>query len=169
MSRRYWPGEDPTGRRLTLPSLGVISREVVGVVGDIKHSGLDTESGVQIYLPYLQQPWNFMSLVVRTQSDPGRMAGVVRHEITALDANQSAYDVKTMQQIVSESVSQPRLYTMLLGVFAAVAMILAAVGIYGVMNYSVTQRIHEIGIRMALGAQAADIFKYIADQGVLLA
>jgi putative ABC transport system permease protein len=96
------------------------------------------------------------------------MAGAVRHEITALDTNQSAYDVKTMQQVVSESVSQPRLYTLLLGVFAAVAMILAAVGIYGVMNYLVTQRIHEIGIRMALGAQSSHIFRMIVGQGMLL-
>jgi putative ABC transport system permease protein len=168
MARRHWPGEDPIGRRLTLPSLGGISREIVGVVGDIKHSGLDTESGAQMYLPYPQQPWNFMSLVVRAQSDPTKMAGAVRHEIAALDTNQSAYDVKTMQQVVSESVSQPRLYTLLLGVFAAVAMILAAVGIYGVMNYLVTQRIHEIGIRMALGAQASHIFKMIVGQGMLL-
>jgi putative ABC transport system permease protein len=168
MARRYWPGEDPIGRRMTLPSLGGISREIVGVVGDIKHSGLDTESGAQMYLPYPQQPWNFMSLVVRAQSDPTKMAGAVRHEIAALDTNQSAYDVKTMQQVVSESVSQPRLYTLLLGVFAAVAMILAAVGIYGVMNYLVTQRIHEIGIRMALGAQASHIFKMIVGQGMLL-
>jgi len=168
IARRYWPGDDPIGRHLTLPSLGGISREVVGVVGDIKHSGLETESGAQIYLPYQQQPWNFMSLVVRAQSNPSRMARVVLHEITALDANQSAYDVKTMQQVVNESVSQPRLYTLLLGVFAAVAMVLAAVGIYGVINYSVTQRIHEIGIRLALGAQARDIFRMIVGQGMLL-
>jgi putative ABC transport system permease protein len=169
IARRYWPGEDPIGRHLTLPSLGGLSREVVGVVGDIKHSGLDTESGAQVYLPYLQRPWNFMSLVVRAQSNPARMAEVVRHEIAVLDANQSAYDVKTMQQVVNESVSQPRLYTLLLGVFAAVAMILAAVGIYGVMNYLVTQRVHEIGIRMALGAQAMEIFKMIVGQGMSLA
>ncbi|MEK6299741.1 MAG: ABC transporter permease [Acidobacteriota bacterium] len=168
MARRYWPGEDPIGRRLTLPSLGGVSREIVGVVGDIKHLGLDTDSGSQMYLPYQQQSWNFMSLVVRTQSDPAKMAGPVRQEIAALDANQSAYDVKTMQQIVSESVSQPRLYTVLLGVFAVVAIILAAVGIYGVMNYLVAQRVHEIGIRIAIGAQASDIFRMIVGQGMLL-
>src|SRR6185436_9245188 len=75
MARRYWPGEDPIGRRLTLPSLGGVSREIVGVVGDIKHTGLDTDSGSQMYLPYRQQSWNFMSLVVRTQTDPTKLAG----------------------------------------------------------------------------------------------
>jgi len=169
MARRYWPGEDPIGRRLTLPSLGGVSREIVGVVGDVKHSGLDTEAGAQMYLPYQQQPWNFMSLVVRTQSDPVRLAAPVRQEIASLDANQSAYDVKTLEQVVSESVSQPRLYTILLGIFAVVAIVLAAVGIYGLMNYLVIQRIHEIGIRIAIGAQASDIFKMIVGQGMSFA
>ncbi|MEK6321746.1 MAG: ABC transporter permease [Acidobacteriota bacterium] len=132
MANRYWPGEDPIGKRLTIPSLGGVSREIAGVVADVKHSSLDTESGLEMYVSYRQKPYNFMALVVRATSDPTKMAGAVRSEILAVDSNQPVYDVKTMQQVVSESLSQSRLYTLLIAIFAALALILAAVGIYGV-------------------------------------
>jgi putative ABC transport system permease protein len=169
MANRYWQGEDPIGKRLTIPSAGGGSREVVGVVADVKHSSLDTESGVEMYVPFLQKPFKFMALVIRTSSDPLGSIGAVRNEILSVDKSQPVYDVKTLQQVVSDSVSQPRLYTLLLGIFAGLALTLAAVGIYGVMNYSVVQRKHEIGIRLALGAQRSNILKMVVGQGMLLA
>jgi putative ABC transport system permease protein len=169
LARKYWADQDAVGKRVTMPSLGRVSREIVGVVADVKHSSLDTESGAEIYVPYLQRPWSFMNLVVHTSSDPTNMIGAVRGEILSVDRNQSVYDVKTMEQVVSDSVSQPRLYTILLAVFASVALVLAAVGIYGVMNYSVTQRTHEIGIRLALGAQRGEIMRMVVGQGMILA
>jgi putative ABC transport system permease protein len=167
-ANRFWPNEDPIGKHLTIPFVGG-SREVVGVVSDVKHSSLDTESGLEMYVPYTQKPFNFMGLVVRTTGDPIRMAPAVRGEILSIDRSQPVYDVKSMSQIVGASVSQPRLYTLLLGIFATLAVVLAAVGIYGVMSYSVTQRSHEIGIRMALGADRSDILKMVVGNGMLLA
>ncbi|MGA9768759.1 MAG: ABC transporter permease [Blastocatellia bacterium] len=162
------PGEEILGKHITIPSDGPVSREIVGVVADVKHTSLDTESGAEMYVPYLQKPYTFMGLVVRTTSEPTQMTNAVRDSILAVDPGQPVYDVKTMQQLVDESVSQPRLYTALLGIFAGVALMLAAVGIYGVLNYSVNQRRQEIGIRMALGAQSSDILKMIVGHGMFL-
>ena len=169
MRRRFWPNEEGIGKHISITAEAGVSREIVGVVADVKNSSLDAESGLEIYEPYLQSPWSFMALAVRTMADPLRLAPVVKDEILAIDKGQPVYDVKTMAQIVGDSVSQPRLYMLLLGIFATIALVLSAVGIYGVMNYSVNQRKHEIGIRMAIGAQPSDILKMIVGQGMLLA
>ncbi|HEX8184828.1 MAG TPA: ABC transporter permease [Blastocatellia bacterium] len=169
MSRLYWPDEDPIGKHITIPGDGPISREIVGIVADVKHETLEAESGSEMYVPYLQKPFPFMGLVVRTGIDPAQMTNTIRNQIQDVDSGQSIYDVKTMQQMVNESVSQPRLNMLLLVIFAAIALVLAAVGIYGVMSTAVNQRRQEIGIRMALGARPADILKMIVAQGMLMA
>ena len=168
MANRHWPGENPIGRRLIIPSMGTAPREVAGVVADVKHSSLDTESGVEVYVPYLQKPFALMTVLVRTTSEPLQMTGAVRESILSVDSNQPIYGTKTMQQVVSDSMSQSRLYSSLLGIFAGLAVVLAAVGIYGVMSYSVSQRAHEIGIRMALGAERGHILRMIVGKAMLL-
>jgi len=168
MATRHWPGENPIGRRLIIPSMGTAPREVVGVVADVKHSSLDTESGVEVYVPCLQKPFPLMTVLVRTTSEPLQMTGAVRESILSVDSNQPVYGTRTMQQVVSDSMSQPRLYSSLFGIFAGLAVVLAAVGIYGVMSYSVSQRAHEIGIRMALGAERGHILRMIVGKAMLL-
>ncbi len=169
MTRRYWPDEDPVGKHIVVNFGKPISREIVGVVGDVKHSTLDAESGAEMYIPYPQTPWAAMYLVARTASVPQNFAPIIRDEILAVDKDQSVARVKTMEQIVSESVSQRRLSMLLLILFAGLALVLAAVGIYGVMAYSVSQRRHEIGIRLALGAQQINVIKLIVRQAMGMA
>ncbi|MGB7921783.1 MAG: ABC transporter permease [Pyrinomonadaceae bacterium] len=168
-ARRYFPGEDPLGKRMRRGGENKPWLTVVGIVGDVKHLSLAAEPRTEFYLSSLQSPQSFMNVVVRTASDPVNLMAAIRQEVWAVDRDQPVANVETMRQLVANSVASARFNTLLLGVFASVAMILAAVGIYGIMAYSVIQRTHEIGIRMALGAGRRDILRMVVGQGMTLA
>ncbi|HEY7181697.1 MAG TPA: ABC transporter permease, partial [Blastocatellia bacterium] len=163
MAGKYWPDENPLGKRITFQSRDnkPVWREIVGIVGHVRHRGLEGESRVQYYIPHSQTQNAFMSLVVRASVDPASLTGAVRGAIGGLDKDLPVFRVKTMEQFVSDSMAQRRFAMTLIGIFAAVAMALACVGLYGVLSYSITQRSHEIGIRMALGANAADVLRLV--------
>jgi predicted permease len=167
LAQRFWPNVDPIGKRLELEDKGPW-RTIVGVVRDTKQFSVDKEPPISIYLPAEQFSIGSMFLVVRTNGDPASMTSGIKNEIHTLDPELPAFDLKTMDQRLSDSLARRRLSTYLLGIFAAVAMILAAIGIYGVIAYSVTQRTHEIGIRMALGAQPVNILRLVMRQSFVL-
>ncbi|HEX4440746.1 MAG TPA: ABC transporter permease [Thermoanaerobaculia bacterium] len=168
LARRYFPKEDPIGQRLVFGFADPVSREIVGVVGDVKRDGLGVVSRPEMYVPFVQEPWWAAYLVVRTSGDPAALAPAVRAHVRALDATLPIEDIAPMTRTVYDSAAQPRFRTTLLGLFGGAALLLAALGIYGVVSYGVGRRTRELGIRVALGAQRGDVLRMILGEGLLL-
>ena len=169
-ARRFFPNGDVLGKRVgfACPENAGLCRTIVGVVGNVRQESLTDDVAAELYLPSTQMPMNGMTLVVRTTADPLTVANAVRSEVLAVDKNQPIFDVKTLDQRVNDSVAASRSLMLLFSAFALLALVLAAVGIYGIVSYSVTQRTHEIGIRMALGARAGNVLSLIMKNGLTL-
>ena len=175
-ARRYWPNEDPIGKRILSGVDDNAWSTIIGIVGNVKHTGLDTVTNPETYYDYLQLPADqmgaiegTMSLVVRTVGDPIGLVATIRNELRTLDPDLPIFNVKTMEDVVQGSVAQPRFRTLLLGGFATLALILAAVGLYGVISYSVTQRVNELGVRSAMGASPRDLLTLVVGQAARMA
>jgi putative ABC transport system permease protein len=168
--RKHWPATDPIGKRLRFygPLESAPWMQVIGVVADVKHE-LNLPVTPEYYLPHAQDPWNGMVLVAKTSVEPGSLAGALRRQVWAIDKDQPVFDVKTMQEVRSTSVAVYSFSSVMLAIFAFVALLLASIGIYGVMAFAVTQRTQEIGIRIALGARSADVLKLVVKHGMKLA
>ncbi len=177
LAERYWPGRDPIGERVVmgaqLGGLGAVDevpREVIGVIADVKHAQLDGDSPAAIYFPMAQGTWRHLQVVARTAAgDPMALASAVRAEVWAIDDLLPVTNVRTVESLVSGAVAQPRFSMLLMTVFAGIAVLLAAVGIYGLVSYTVSRRAHEVGVRLALGARRGDVLRMVLSQGALLA
>ncbi|HEY2963920.1 MAG TPA: ABC transporter permease [Pyrinomonadaceae bacterium] len=170
LARKHWPGQDAIGKRIRLygPRDKAPWMEIVGVSKDVKHE-LTLEVTPEYYLPHAQDPWNSMVLVARTTVEPTSLAAAIREDVWAIDKDQPVFDVRTMREVRSISVGLQTFSSTMTGIFAGVALLLASIGIYGVMAFVVTQRTQEIGIRMALGARRVDVLKLVLATGMKLA
>jgi putative ABC transport system permease protein len=166
-AKRYWPDQDAIGKHVA-NSRDMIQREIVGVAADVKFSTLNTANSEEMYLPMEQNPWPTTTLLIRSPGSDQSLVAAVRTKIAEVDPTLPVTGILSMDEVVAASVAQPRLVMQFVGVFAAFALLLSAVGIYGVMAYSVAQRRQEMGIRVALGARRADIFRLIVGHGMLL-
>jgi len=168
MAQRFWPREDAVGKRVRTGSKSPWMT-IAGVVGSVKQYGLELEGRMVLYFPHAQDPASSLYLVARTSSDPAEMAAAIVREIHAVDSEVPVYDVRTMEGRLHDSLARQRFSMTMLGAFAVFALILAAVGIYGVMSYLVTQGTHDIGVRIALGAPRSGILRMVVRQGMSLA
>ena len=170
LARRHFANENPLGKRITIDMKEKNDPcEIVGVVGDVKWKGLDLPTRSMIYWPHAELPYSSMTLVIKTGGDPVSMAGAIQREVRALDKEQPISEMRAMKELLADSISRARFATLLLSIFAVVAFMLASVGIYGVMSYSVTQRTNEIGIRIALGASERSVLGLVLKRGLILA
>lgn len=170
MAKRFWPNEEPVGKKISMRwSNHPLTTEIVGVVGAVRHTGLDSSPRPEIFLHHPQAPFGSMTFVIRTAGDPLKLLPEIKGEVWAVNKDQPIYSIRTEEQLVSDSLANRRFSLFLLGLFAVVSLILAGVGLYGLISISTSQRTQEFGIRIALGAQASTILKMVIREGVLLA
>jgi putative ABC transport system permease protein len=167
--KKYSPDEDPIGRVILGDWANPKPTEIIGVVGDIRHNGLTAEPRPTVFLNQAQSPGYITYIVVRTAIDPKQMSAAIRREVRQIDPGQPVAEVQPMAQYVSSALARPRLYAALLGAFASLALLLAAIGLYGLMAHVASRRTHEIGVRMALGAQPGEVVRSMLSEGARLA